>query len=204
MTIMHTKQSGKFGGSQWVSDSVHPPSTNNFNDIANSEKPEIGESQANTVQNPVRIPLSMRLLIGMYRRVPGGSFVYFFQREDGAIKIGFSRCPVERFHEVRMQLPGRELKILAICGGSSFTEASLHRAFADFNIEGEWFRPAPEILELVSCVSQHVSDCYNQSFQQYYRNCLAGLFTDQQPRSLTRKAMANFAPDSAAILREAR
>jgi len=70
--------------------------------------------------------------------------VYFVQRHDGAVKIGFTSDLPRRLREVRNE--HGPVRRLATAPGSSVAEAALHQRFAAFRIEGEWFQPDPSIL----------------------------------------------------------
>jgi len=76
--------------------------------------------------------------------------VYFARAgDDGPIKIGYTASsPVERIAALQTGCPWRISLIGAIEGGTK-EEAWLHRRFAALKIEGEWFRPTPEIEKAI-------------------------------------------------------
>jgi hypothetical protein len=76
--------------------------------------------------------------------------VYFIQAvPDGLIKIGKANCVHTRLKELRCASPN-ELKLLAtIEDDDPKAEAKLHKRFAPHRIRGEWFHPAPELLDFI-------------------------------------------------------
>lgn len=82
---------------------------------------------------PARIPVS----------------VYAIQQgDDGPIKIGIASKPWERLATLQTASPYR-LRGLAAWPGSAAEEAALHEVFAADRLEGEWFKPSPELIALV-------------------------------------------------------
>jgi hypothetical protein len=72
--------------------------------------------------------------------------VYFIQAASGPIKIGVADNPVKRLHS--MQSCNHEpLTMLCARPGGRVTEYEYHDRFSAHRIRGEWFNPAPEILE---------------------------------------------------------
>jgi excisionase family DNA binding protein len=76
-------------------------------------------------------------------------FVYFLAAIDGPIKIGFARDVSERLAALQIANP-HPLRLLASLPGTVRLERALHRRFAEHRLRGEWFRPAPELLECVA------------------------------------------------------
>jgi hypothetical protein len=77
--------------------------------------------------------------------------VYFVQRLDGLIKIGYSS-----FVAVRAQGLASEhgtLKLLAVIDGRLVTERAHHALFAQHRVTGEWFAPHQELLDYVATLS---------------------------------------------------
>ena len=76
--------------------------------------------------------------------------VYFLRAPYGdAVKIGFTtRDPVTRLREAQTYHSG-PLTILAETPGTLLDEARLHRAFWPYRLHGEWFSPAPRLMELI-------------------------------------------------------
>lgn len=89
-----------------------------------------------------------------------GSFVYFVRRAfDGAIKIGCSAKPSRRMWEHRTY--HGDVMMLGMVPGSRELEKRLHRQLDHHRamsakpylrrqrLEREWFRPTPEVMDLV-------------------------------------------------------
>lgn len=75
--------------------------------------------------------------------------VYFIQADLGDdIKIGWSKNPIKRLKGLQTAAQ-KELHLLAVMEGDGDLEYAVHQRFAKHRTVGEWFRPAPEILELV-------------------------------------------------------
>lgn len=66
----------------------------------------------------------------------------YFARKDGLIKIGSSVDPSRRLRELRVE-------ILVTTPGDKRTELAFHTLFADAAVGNEWFRPVPELLEVI-------------------------------------------------------
>ncbi|MGW5197350.1 GIY-YIG nuclease family protein [Streptomyces spiralis] len=81
-----------------------------------------------------------------YRQPPSSfeGWVYFMRRER-LIKIGTT---------TDLQRRARELNatVLARCVGSYSEEARLHAKFAALRRHGEWFEPAPELMDLINAI----------------------------------------------------
>lgn len=76
--------------------------------------------------------------------------IYFIQENvSDAIKVGTSRCIRARVSALRVSTPGA-LTVLAATEGGRCVEGLLHWLFAHIRIRGEWFRPAPELLEYIA------------------------------------------------------
>lgn len=79
----------------------------------------------------------------------GKGFVYFIQADIGnEIKIGFSKSPIKRLHQLQTAAT-RPLHLLAVMEGGHDLEHALHQRYAQHRTVGEWFKPAPEIIELI-------------------------------------------------------
>lgn len=75
--------------------------------------------------------------------------IYFIQAgENGLIKIGYSHSPEQRLAKLQTASPV-PLKILITVDGDMGFEARLHRKFADFRAEGEWFYPVKPIKDFI-------------------------------------------------------
>lgn len=78
--------------------------------------------------------------------------VYFFQGiSGGPIKVGVSHYPEQRRKHLRYP---EELVILATIQGTEKLEGELHSRFASVRLFGEWFEPAPELLEFIECCKE--------------------------------------------------
>lgn len=74
---------------------------------------------------------------------PAPSWVYFLRRGD-RIKIGFTTDPATRFTVLRAD------EVLHVEPGDTGHERALHAMFAQHWITGEWFRPAPALLDYIA------------------------------------------------------
>jgi T5orf172 domain len=80
----------------------------------------------------------------------GVGFVYFIQAGEGwPIKIGWSRDPAERLRTLQ-RAHGQVLTILALLPDAKVAkERELHKQFAAYRLEGEWFQPSVELLAYI-------------------------------------------------------
>jgi hypothetical protein len=82
------------------------------------------------------------------------SCVYCVQGEcGGPIKIGCSADITQRFLQLQVKCQ-EKLKVLLVIPGDFAKEASLHKRFSEHRLHGEWFNPAPEILERIEYLKQ--------------------------------------------------
>jgi hypothetical protein len=74
-------------------------------------------------------------------------YIYFIMSEkDHEIKIGFTSGQIEkRINSLQTGHPSK-LKLLAKLPGTKEFEKSIHEKFASFRLNGEWFKPHPDIL----------------------------------------------------------
>lgn len=81
------------------------------------------------------------------------SVVYYVQRGDGMIKIGYSGNLKSRLSSLQRE-HGR-LEVLATHRGARDAEVWQHRAFAHLRIhpQREWFRPGDDLLEFIDKVN---------------------------------------------------
>lgn len=77
------------------------------------------------------------------------SLVYFAEREDGVIKIGFTSDVGRRLSELRKKYRST-MDLLACYPGSKPDELALHERFAPYALGDELFEPAPELLEFIA------------------------------------------------------
>lgn len=83
-------------------------------------------------------------------------FVYFIQALEhraSLIKIGFSGDPSERLRLIQRDVDD-ELVILTAFAAVQGEESALHQHFEKARVRGEWFRPEPELLDLIGEVAQ--------------------------------------------------
>lgn len=112
-------------------------------------RPLIGPTEVSTRSpqspTPLSIPDSDRFL---------SKVVYYLQREDGAVKIGFSAALEKRI--ATLEKVHGPLTLLATERGQWMAEQKRHREFHRFRIswEGEWFRPAPELMEHIAILAE--------------------------------------------------
>lgn len=84
---------------------------------------------------------------------PNEKQIYFVQGlSGGPVKIGISINPEERRRHLRYP---EELVILATIKGTEQMERELHARFDSIRLFGEWFEPAPELL-------QYIETCRNK------------------------------------------
>lgn len=80
-------------------------------------------------------------------------WVYFVQSGwDGPIKIG---CAADVDARVRQLQTGSadQLWLLAAMHGDAATEHRLHELFSGYRVRGEWFSPAPVLLDFIGAIS---------------------------------------------------
>lgn len=76
-------------------------------------------------------------------------FLYAIQRgEGGPIKLGVAKDPDSRKKTLQTGSP-EKLIGLAAWKALPGDERELHKRFAEHRISGEWFHPAPELIEYV-------------------------------------------------------
>ncbi|MEV7013349.1 GIY-YIG nuclease family protein [Streptosporangium sp. NPDC051022] len=76
--------------------------------------------------------------------------VYFIQGiEGGPIKIGVSRDPWERLAAIQLMSPVQLHVLGTIRGVGQPEERRLHERFAEHRSHGEWFHPAPELIDYI-------------------------------------------------------
>lgn len=87
----------------------------------------------------------------------GRGYVYFLQPVGGGlIKIGQTISPYKRFNELKNSSPVALglLMLLKVTGSSRSAEIEFHRRFSHLRAHGEWFRPAPELADLVGGIAE--------------------------------------------------
>jgi hypothetical protein len=78
------------------------------------------------------------------------SFLYFIQETDdqGLIKIGVSRKPKKRLHELQVG-NSKNLQLIAMRKGLRQDEQRIHRMFTINKVRGELFEPSLRLLALI-------------------------------------------------------
>jgi len=80
----------------------------------------------------------------------GPGFIYFIQGASGGpIKIGYTANIGMRLKELQTGFPDT-LIILCAKKGWINEERDYHRAFSEYRLKGEWFKPVDEILTTIS------------------------------------------------------
>ena len=76
-------------------------------------------------------------------------FVYFIRRgKKGPIKIGFTYDVSERRRALQTGCAER-LHIMAVAAGTRADEEGAHEKLKRYRMRGEWFQPAPAVLEAI-------------------------------------------------------
>lgn len=86
----------------------------------------------------------------------GPGVVYFVQGSTGGpIKIGYTTNMCNRLKELQTGFPDT-LVILCAKKGYSKEEGEYHKAFEEFKLKGEWFKPVPEILSTIENIKTKI------------------------------------------------
>jgi hypothetical protein len=82
-------------------------------------------------------------------------FVYAIREagETGLVKIGFSKNPKTRLHDMQVGNP-RELYLLACKRGTRQTEFEIHVKCRHLRIRGEWFRLGDPLNSIITGMRQ--------------------------------------------------
>lgn len=88
---------------------------------------------------------------------PTEAHVYFAQRDDGLIKIGFAQDVDFRIRKIS-SMAGSALTVLAVETGGFEEEQRLHKKFHAHRHHGEWFRPAVEIRAYIDSINARCQD----------------------------------------------
>lgn len=108
---------------------------------------------------PEQVKKTWRLHRPGHRHLSGGGYVYFIQGVDGGrVKIGWAKRPASRLRELQTGSPVA-LRIVAVMPGSREDERTHHRRFERHRCYGEWFFPAPELLEYMNETIDAWPDC---------------------------------------------
>lgn len=113
-----------------------------------------------TLKADAALGAEFRLALGKHRYSPkvvakalntdyrDKGYVYFIQADKGdEIKIGWSKDPMKRLRTLQTAAT-KELHLLATMEGGMNLEYEIHQRFANHRTVGEWFKPAPEVIEL--------------------------------------------------------
>ncbi len=79
--------------------------------------------------------------------------IYFIQSENGPIKIGYSKSPKQRIHNLR-SANSEKLTLIGTVSGSRDKELLLHKQFKHLLISGEWFKPEQDLLDYINTFSE--------------------------------------------------
>ena len=83
------------------------------------------------------------------------SKLYVIGPPTGPVKIGISTSPETRLVALQTACPYK-LSVLCEMPGAAFEEAAVHSFFAEYRLEGEWFKRAREVLDFVSFLSSGI------------------------------------------------
>lgn len=77
------------------------------------------------------------------------SYIYFIREEErGNIKIGITSEPILRLSQLQSGNPD-VLVIEGLAQGGPLSEYALHVKFSQYQIHGEWFEPADEVIDFM-------------------------------------------------------
>ena len=80
--------------------------------------------------------------------------IYFIQAGGitGPIKIGYTKNQANVRKKCAQTYNHLALELLADTAGTQPEEKALHGRFRRYRIRGEWFNPAPPIMELIAAI----------------------------------------------------
>jgi hypothetical protein len=84
------------------------------------------------------------------------SIVYFVQREEGPIKIGFTSDIVRRLAELRKDA-GSAVALLACFPGGKPDELRMHERFAPWAIGEEWYARCDELIAFIDGLKERAA-----------------------------------------------
>lgn len=116
--------------------------------------------------------------------------VYFIQAgENGPIKIGYSNEPWGRLATLQTA-HYEKLRLLGVTTGDVDSERALHKRFAPFRLEGEWFSFAQDIVDAI----EHSADVIEEAVEALSR-------TETLPRQIMERIrLGDTAPAVAGLL----
>ena len=95
--------------------------------------------------------------------------VYLMRRaSDGAVKIGSSRCPVDRRSDVERDC-GSSVELLGVAPGGYSLEAYLHDFFSKACVGGEWFQLSDANVRWILDHTPPVSDAFATAGESAHR-----------------------------------
>jgi hypothetical protein len=75
--------------------------------------------------------------------------VYFIQKPDGTVKIGYTAFGARARLDALRGASGEDgLRLIRVIDGGRATERWLHRRFDEHRLVGEWFRYHPEMMKV--------------------------------------------------------
>ena len=89
-------------------------------------------------------------------------------REEDFCKIGFSLSPDARLLQLQTGNP-YPLELVAVIEGTIIEEKELHKKFADFKLEGEWFTFSPEIKKHFNCIDDRNFKTFTKYLHLLYK-----------------------------------
>jgi hypothetical protein len=106
--------------------------------------------------------------------------VYFIRASNGLIKIGVSKAPHARVAELQVGCPIPLRLVVSFSTeeipeslARTLSEKGLQRAFAKARVRGEWFRPVPDLLELIAEVKRQARAARRRDERTAQRAALA-------------------------------
>lgn len=82
--------------------------------------------------------------------------VYYVQRADGLVKIGFTARYQQRMSTLRREFG--PIQVLATHSGGRDAERAMHIRFAADRVTGEWFRCGPELFAHIERIKARRAD----------------------------------------------
>lgn len=110
------------------------------------EKEQISEYEADTILE------RLKLWGIMPTTTEEGSVYFIMSDKTREIKIGFTAGQADKRLSVLQTAHPYRLQLLATIPGSRDYEKSLHNRFSGHRLEGEWFKPHPDLLAFISLI----------------------------------------------------
>ena len=99
----------------------------------------------------------------------------YVPRKPSPIKIGFSTNPGKRLPSYRGH--PYPVQLLGMWEGTRDDEQAIHRQFFKYRMKGEWFRPNPELRELIQ---RKIKEDEARAFERNFIEACAETFNDEQ------------------------